>query len=155
MEINTEIELLELLLGGEWIRGSEIFFRRAFCELFGFYFWLIFDNLIRGFYQLWVNYFNDAKKVTEIEREIELLELLVGDVDWGWSAVFPVVFVKTRCVCSLFCQWNDTRLAFNYYDFYKMYIKNLKNLIKKKERHLPTPFSGHLPDIRRFQFVSS
>jgi hypothetical protein len=36
----------------------------------------------------------------------------------------------------------------------KRHKKNLKNHTKK-ERHLPTPFSGHLPDIRRFQFFFS
>jgi hypothetical protein len=29
-------------------------------------------------------------------------------------------------------------------------VKKKPNRLKKKERHLRTPFSGHLPDIRRF-----
>jgi hypothetical protein len=33
---------------------------------------------------------------------------------------------------------------------YERQKKSPKNL-PKKERYLPTPFSGHLPDIRRFQ----
>jgi hypothetical protein len=34
--------------------------------------------------------------------------------------------------------------------------KNISKIkIKKKERYLLTPFSGHLPDIRRFQFSFS
>jgi hypothetical protein len=37
------------------------------------------------------------------------------------------------------------------------YWETHKNAIKKqnKERHLPIPFRGHLPDIRRFQFYFS
>jgi hypothetical protein len=30
-------------------------------------------------------------------------------------------------------------------------MEKLKKFKKRKERYLPTPFSGHLPDIRRFQ----
>jgi hypothetical protein len=33
--------------------------------------------------------------------------------------------------------------------------RHKKNLPQKKEKYLLTPFSGHLPDIRRFHFFSS
>jgi hypothetical protein len=33
----------------------------------------------------------------------------------------------------------------------KRHKKKVKNQSQKKGRHLPTPFSGYLPDIRRFQ----
>jgi hypothetical protein len=36
----------------------------------------------------------------------------------------------------------------------KRHKKNLK-IKKKKKKYLPTPFSGHLPDIRGFQFYFS
>jgi hypothetical protein len=33
----------------------------------------------------------------------------------------------------------------------KCYNKRSQKLIKRKERYLPTPFNGNMPDIRRFQ----
>ena len=37
----------------------------------------------------------------------------------------------------------------------KRHKKNLKIKKKRGKRYLPTPFSGHLPDIRGFQFYFS
>jgi hypothetical protein len=32
-------------------------------------------------------------------------------------------------------------------------LETHKNAIKKKQKNLPTPFSGHLPDIRACNFI--
>jgi hypothetical protein len=50
-------------------------------------------------------------------------------------------------------------LFFRYF-FYRVFklplLRNAqKRHKKKKKKYLPTPFSGHLPDIRRFQFSFS
>jgi hypothetical protein len=46
------------------------------------------------------------------------------------------------------------KVFFGVFELVLLLVKKFtKNAIKKrlKKRHLPTPFSGHLPDIRRFQ----
>jgi hypothetical protein len=49
---------------------------------------------------------------------------------------------------KVFCGVFELPLLRNAQKGHKKFTNNKK---ERKERHLPTPFSGHLPDIRRFQ----